>query len=309
VSELGIITNPTSASGRGAKWGAEAATELAALGHRLRDLSRGSWAASYEAAMQHRDELDALVVVGGDGMVHLGAQVCAEHRLPLGIVSAGSGNDVANTLNLPEHRIREAARRIHDGLEGEVAVVDAGKVTGPGIEHPSQPRYFLAVLSAGVDAAVAAVASNMRYPRGPLKYKVATARELPRYQPYGVTIEKDGTTESTTCTLVAVANTPVFGGGLIISPDSSMTDGVLEIVVTEPLTRKEILSLFPKLNDGSHKTDPRLRFEQCTSVKLSQFQGGTTLPVAFADGEMVGAEPLTISVAPKALTVLGGRTD
>ena len=118
MSELGIITNPTAASGRGAKWGAEAATELAALGHRLRDLSRGSWAASYEAAMEHRDELDALIVVGGDGMVHLGAQVCAEHRLPLGIISAGSGNDVANTLRLPEHRIREAARRIQAGLEG-----------------------------------------------------------------------------------------------------------------------------------------------------------------------------------------------
>ena len=190
-----------------------------------------------------------------------------------------------------------------------MAVVDAGKVTGPSIEHPSQPRYFLAVLSAGVDAAVAAVALQMRYPRGPLKYKVATARELPRYQPYGVTIERDGTVENTTCTLVAVANTPVFGGGLIISPDSSMTDGLLEFIVTEPLTRKEILGLFPKLSDGSHKGDPRIRTVQCTSVTLSQFQGGTTLPVAFADGEMVGAEPFTVSVVPRAVTVLGGRAD
>ena len=140
-----------------------------------------------------------------------------------------------------------------------------------------------------VGEAIASVAATMRYPRGPLKYKVATARELPRYQPYGVTVELDGSVESTTCTLVAVANTPVLGGGLIISPDSSMTDGLLEFIVTEPLTRREILGIFPKLSDGSHRGDPRIRTVQCTSVTLSQFQGGTTLPVAFADGERVDA--------------------
>ena len=53
--------------------------------------------------MEHRDSLDALVVVGGDGMAHLGAQVCAEHRLPLGIMAAGSGDDVASSLRLPRH--------------------------------------------------------------------------------------------------------------------------------------------------------------------------------------------------------------
>ena len=129
MSNIGLIVNPTAASGRGVKWGAQAAEELARLGHRLRDLSRGSWAASYEAAMEHRDELDALVVVGGDGMVHLGAQVCAEHRLPLGIMAAGSGDDVASSLKLPRHDMRAAALRVDAGLRGEVATIDAGRVT------------------------------------------------------------------------------------------------------------------------------------------------------------------------------------
>lgn len=307
MSELGLITNPTAASGRGAKWGAEAAAELARLGHRLRDLSRGSWAASYEAAMEHRDELDALVVVGGDGMVHLGAQVCAEHSLPLGVMAAGSGNDVASTLRLPIHDMRAAARRLDDGLTGESVQVDVGRLTGPSIEYPASPRYFLAVLSAGIDAAVAAYGSRLTFPRGPLKYKVATFREIPRYQPYGVSVTLgDGPKEDTRCTLVAVANTPVFGGGLVISPDSSMTDGLLEAVVTEPLTRREILQIFPKLRDGSHKGDPRIRTVQTTSVTITQHMQGATLPVAFADGELVGAEPLVVDVAPLGLTVLGG---
>ena len=128
MAELGLITNPTAASGRGAKWGAEAAAELARLGHRLRDLSRGSWAASYEAAIEHRDELDGLVVVGGDGMTHLGAQVCAEHALPLGLMAAGSGNDVAATLKLPIHDMRAAARRIADTTFREIHVATPAEV-------------------------------------------------------------------------------------------------------------------------------------------------------------------------------------
>ncbi|MGC4174027.1 diacylglycerol/lipid kinase family protein [Demequina sp.] len=310
MAELGLITNPTAASGRGAKWGAEAAAELARLGHRVRDLSRGSWAASYEAAIEHRDALDALIVVGGDGMVHLGAQVCAEHALPLGVMAAGSGNDVASTLKLPIHNMRAAAQRIEAGLRGDVTAVDVGRLTGPSVDHPSSPRYFLAVLSAGIDAAVAAYGSRLTFPRGPLKYKVATFREIPRYRPYGLTVTiGDSTPEVTRCTLVAVANTPVFGGGLVISPGSSMTDGLLEAVVTEPLTRREILQIFPKLRNGSHKGDPRIRTVQTTSVTIAQHQGGATLPVAFADGELVGAEPLVVDVAPLALRVLGGSPD
>ena len=306
MGELGLITNPTAASGRGAKWGALAATELARLGYRLRDLSRGSWAASYEAAMEHRDSLDALVVVGGDGMVHLGAQVCAEHHLPLGIIAAGSGNDVATSLNLPLHDMRGGALRVDAGLRGEITTVDVGRITGPAIEHPAEPRYFVAVLSAGIDAAIASYGSRLTFPRGPLKYKAATLREIPRYRPYGLSVTIDGEAIDTTCTLVAVANTRVFGGGLVISPDSSMTDGLLEAVVTEPLSRGEIVKLFPRLRTGSHLGDPRVRIIRCTSVRIVQHAGGAPLPVAFADGERVGAEPLQVEVVPSALTVLGG---
>ena len=306
MSDLGLITNPMAASGRGAKWGGEAAEELARLGHRLRDLSRGSWAASFEAAMEHRDSLDALVVVGGDGMAHLGAQVCAEHRLPLGIMAAGSGDDVASSLRLPRHDMRAAAKRVDAGLQGEVAVIDAGRVTGPAVEHPAHPRYFLAVLSAGLDAAVAAYGSRLTYPRGPLKYKVATLRELPRYRPYGLSVTIDGESTDTECTLVAVANSRVFGGGLVISPESSMTDGMLEAVVTDPLSRSEVLRVFPKLRNGSHLGDPRVRIVPAKSVRIAAHSGGAPLPVAFADGELVGPAPLDVDVVPGAVSVLGG---
>jgi diacylglycerol kinase (ATP) len=307
VSRIGVITNPTSGSGRGQRWGAEALTALAARGHQLRDLSRGSWAGAYEAAIKHRKDIDALVVVGGDGMVHLGVQVCATRKLPLGIIAAGSGNDAAIALGLPIHDINGAVESIERGLEGDVSVIDLGSVTGPGIELPARPRYFIAVLSAGIDAAVAAYGSNLKFPRGPLKYKVATARELPRFKPYGIRVKADGREWTQECTLVAVANGPVFGGGLIISPASSVLDGKLELVIADPLGKMDVIKLFPKLYDGSHIHDTRIHITPVDEVIIMQTPQGATMPPAFADGELVGAEPLHIKVAKKALRVLGGK--
>ncbi|MBN2177046.1 MAG: diacylglycerol kinase family lipid kinase [Demequinaceae bacterium] len=305
---VGVITNPTSASGRGMRWGHEALAALAAKGHKIRDLTHGSWASAFEAAMRVRDDLDALVVVGGDGMVHLGAQICGGRKdLPLGIVPSGSGNDAANTYGLPEYQIEKAVDRIHEGLHGDVTAVDLGKVSGPGIEEPGDPRYFSAVLSAGIDAAVAAYAANIQRPKGPMKYKVATFREIARFKPYGIKAKADGVEWSSSSTLVAVANTPVFGGGLIISPDSSVTDGWLEVVIADGMSKASLIKIFPKLKDGSHVHDPRIRVERVKNVTISQSDDGATLPAAFADGELVGAEPIKVTVAPRALKILGAR--
>lgn len=307
MSKVGVITNPTSGSGRGRAWGHDTLLELARRGHQIVDLSRGSWSASYEAAIKARRSLDALVVVGGDGMVHLGLQVCAEKRLPLGIVAAGSGNDVAVACGLPVHDIPAAVDRIEAGFAGQIQAIDLGKISGRRVELPAAPRYFGAVFSAGIDAAVASYARKLTYPRGPLKYKWATVMEVPRFKPYGVTVSVDGRQWSQQCTLVAVANATIFGGGLKISPNSLITDGKLEFVIAEALPKRDIVKLFPKLSDGSHVSDPRVRIVQAKKVTISQGSNGARLPVAFADGELVGGEPVTIEVVPKAVRVLGGN--
>ncbi|WP_296665866.1 diacylglycerol kinase family protein [Demequina sp.] len=306
MATLGVITNPTAGSGRGARRGKEALAALAGGGHRLIDLSRGSWAASYEAAMAHRRQIDALVVVGGDGMAHLGLQVCSERKLPLGIIAVGSGDDIACALGLPRHDIAGAVARIEAGLRGESVRVDVGKVTGGGVEEPARPRYFGAVLSAGIDAAVASYARTITHPRGPMKYKVATFREIPRFRPYGVRLKADGREWTQLCTLVAVANAPIFGGGLIITPDASVTDGKLDLVLADAMSKMDILRMFPKLRDGSHVSDPRVRIVRVEEAVISPDPSGAPMPPAFADGELVGATPLTVKVAAKALTVLGG---
>jgi len=205
------------------------------------------------------------------------------------------------------HNIPASVERIEEGLAGEVAMIDLGKVSGRHIELPAAPRYFIAVLSAGSTPQSLRMPGQLTFPRGPLKYKFATVREVPRYKPYGVEVTADGRGGVQRCTLVAVANSPVFGGGLIISPESRVDDGMLELIITEPLGKLEIAKLFPKLYDGSILSEPKVRVIRAKKITIAQSTGGAQLPPAFGDGELVGGGPLTIEVAPKALRVLGAR--
>src|SRR3954453_1457543 len=111
MARVGLIVNPTSGKNTGARIGTEALSLLRAAGGEVVDLS----AADARSAMDQgraaisAGAVDNIVVAGGDGMVHLGANLCAGTGLPLGIIAAGTGNDIARELGLP---VRDAAKAV-----------------------------------------------------------------------------------------------------------------------------------------------------------------------------------------------------
>ena len=80
----------------------------------------------------HRN-VEALVVVGGDGMVHLGLDVVAQTDVPMGIIATGTGNDVARHFGLPARDVEAAADIIDAALRGQgrIEACDAIHVTRP----------------------------------------------------------------------------------------------------------------------------------------------------------------------------------
>ena len=135
MTRLGLIVNPTSGRNSGARIGLEALTLLRAAGTEVLDLSAADARGALEhgrAAIADRS-VDAVVVAGGDGMVHLGANLCAGTDVPLGVVAAGTGNDIARELGLP---VRDAAKAVERILHGRTRPVDAGRlVTAAGEER------------------------------------------------------------------------------------------------------------------------------------------------------------------------------
>ncbi|KRD45828.1 diacylglycerol kinase [Cellulomonas sp. Root930] len=300
---VGLVINPTAGRGRGTQAGRRAHEILRSRGHKVEDLSASTLARATDRARAAAVQgLDALVVVGGDGMVHLGANVVAGTGLPLGIVAAGTGNDVARSLDLPRGDVEASVEAIEHGLLDGPRRVDAVRVGSP--EHAAH-EWYLGVLSCGFDAAINARANEMTWPKGSARYVRALRAELGRFRPYGYRVTLDDRVWESAGTLVAVANTPWFGGGFKIAPDAGVDDGLLDVVVAGPFTRTGVLKIFPGIPQGKHVTHPAVDVYRSRSVLIEPLtELGPTPPVAFADGERIGPLPLRVTVDPGALSIL-----
>jgi len=299
---VAIAVNPTSGRGRGRRCAAEVAARLLATGCELVDAGGESAAEALDRARSAvASGVDALVVVGGDGMVHLGVNAVAGTDVPLGVVPAGTGNDVATTLGLPVRDPAAAADVVTAGLRpgaapARVRRIDAVRGTSAG---GGPPRWFAGVLCGGFDAVVNERANGWAWPRGRMRYNLAIARELPVFRPLPYEIELDGETWRTEAVLVAVGNGTSYGGGMRITPDASLDDGLVDVLVAGPLSKAALVRVFPRVFHGSHVHHPAVTVRRARRVRLS-----TAGVVAYADGERFGELPVELEVVPGALRVL-----
>jgi diacylglycerol kinase (ATP) len=149
---IAVAVNPRASFGRTRHAGKESAGRFRAAGAEVLLLCADSYAGLAQVVEDALESgVDALVVVGGDGMVHLGfnALAGAGCRVPLGIIPTGTGNDVARALGLPLHNLPAACDRALAYLADDGRMIDAGKITAGGTS-----RWFAGVVSAGFDAAV-----------------------------------------------------------------------------------------------------------------------------------------------------------
>ena len=278
------MIGPSSGKGRGP-------AEAAAFQQRVPDStvlggdSRDDALARAKAAVA--DGLDVLVVVGGDGTVHLALQAVAGTGTALAVIPTGTGNDLAHCLGVPTTGVG-AAQAV---LAGDRTAVDAVQVGD---------RWFGCILGTGFDAAVNERANRMTWPRGRRRYDLATLLELRTFRPQPVTLTLDGTRLDRRVMLVALGNARSYGGGMQMCPGADLTDGLLDVVVVNPLARRRLIQLFPRLFKGTHVTDPSVEVHRAAEVVLE----GAPLAV-YADGEAFGHLPLTCRVVPGALSVVG----
>ncbi len=294
-----LAVNPRAGAGRGAALGRAARAALDAAGLAVTELHAPDAAT---AAQTMADAVGAgagaLGVVGGDGMVHLGVNAVAGTSTALGVIPAGTGNDIPRALGLPAG-VGDAVQGIATALAtGSVRAVDAVRCTGA-----SGTRWFAGVLAAGFDAVVNARANSWAdrrgWPQGTARYTLAVLRELPAFREREYTLELDGVRHSTSAMIVAVANTSAYGGGMQIAPGARPDDGLLDVVVAGPIGRAEFARVFPRVFTGRHVDHPHVHVHRVASVCVD-----TPGVVGYADGERVGPLPLRCEAVPGALRLL-----
>jgi diacylglycerol kinase (ATP) len=286
--EIALLTNPTAGKGRGARARHVALPRLRDAGFAVRDLvGRDADEALDLARTAVADGVEAVVVVGGDGMVHLAVQALACTPASLGIIPAGTGNDVARYFDVPRRDALAAADRVIASRPRRIDLARSGS------------QYFVTVLAAGFDAVVNERANRMTWPKGQMRYNLATLAELRTFEPLPYTLELDGVPRRLDAMLVAVGNGPSFGGGLRITEGAVLDDGFLDVVVIKPMSKPDLVRTYPKLFKGTHVTHPQYEHHLARTVTVA-----APGIVSYADGERFGPLPLTIECAPGALSVL-----
>ena len=290
--EVAVLVNAAAGRGRGARSAAAVAAALTAAGVRPRLLTATDRDdAERQCAAAVADGVAAVAALGGDGAAHAALQAVAGTGTPLGLLPAGSGNDLALALGVPRDPAAAASALAEDLHAGLVRRVDAAR-TGD--------RWWATVLCCGFDSAVTDRADRLRWPRGPRRYDVAILAELARLRPREVALTVDGVGGQLEVTLVAVANTAWYGGGLRIAPGADPGDGLLEVVVVGPVSRRELVRTRPRLAAGTHVDHPAVTVLRGREVALHG-AGLTT----WADGDPVCPLPAVSVCVPGALTVTG----
>ncbi|PSL02210.1 diacylglycerol kinase [Haloactinopolyspora alba] len=285
--EVALLVNPAAGRGRGARAGRRAAAALSEAGVPFRVLAgRDVREAGDLAAESVESGARALVVVGGDGMAHLGLQALGGADTPLGIIPAGTGNDLARALGLPLKDAAAAAAVVAGGVEREI---DLGRTDG---------QWFAGVVAAGFDARVNDRVNRMRWPKGPRRYDVATFAELGVFRPIEYHIELDDEVLETEAMLVAVGNVPSYGGGLRITPEAEPDNGLFDVLIVAPVSRMTLVRAFNRVRRGTHLTYPFVSVHRAGRVKLDA--PGIT---AYVDGERLGPLPRIFDLVPRAQRV------
>jgi diacylglycerol kinase (ATP) len=286
--EIALLTNPTAGKGKAAQIRDQALTRLRGAGLVVRNLQGCDVDEAADLAQQCvADGVEALVVCGGDGMVHLAVQALAGTSTVLGIIPAGTGNDVARYFDIPRKDTLAATDRV---IAGRTRTIDLARCGS---------RYFVTVMAAGFDAVVNERANRMTWPRGQMRYNLATLAELRVFEPLPYTLQIDGRELMLDAMLVAVGNGPSFGGGLRITEGAILDDGMLDVVIIKPMSKAGLIRTYPKLFKGTHVTHPQYEHHLARSVTVA-----APGIVSYADGERFGPLPLTVECAPGALTVL-----
>ncbi|MGI8739712.1 MAG: lipid kinase [Gammaproteobacteria bacterium] len=235
-----------------------------------------------------RDEVDLVVLGGGDGTLNAAAPALIETGLPLGILPLGTANDLARTLRIPPD-LRAAAKVI---VDGHVRRIDLGDVNG-------QP--FFNVASMGLSVGMAhELTHDVKQRWGRLGYAVATGRALSRMRPFSAELRYDGETHKVRTLQISVGNGKYYGGGMAVKEGAVIDDGRLDLYSLEFGRLWKLALVYPAFRSGRHGMWKEVRAISCTDVEIR-----TRRPRSVnTDGEITTRTPARFKVLRKAVAVL-----
>ncbi|KTE16894.1 lipid kinase [Sphingopyxis sp. H115] len=231
---------------------------------------------------------DIIVVCGGDGSISSAAPAVIESGLPLGIIPAGTANDLARTLSIP----LDFAAAADVIVEGHSRRIDVGTVNG---------HAFFNVASIGISSELAQKldpAIKKRF--GRLGYAVAALRVILAAQRFRARIREKGESRTVSTYQVAIGNGRLYGGGNVVEENAAIDDGTLDLYSLEVKNLWKLALMLRAFRSGTHGAWKEVRTAKCVEFDIETRR---PMPVN-TDGEIVTATPAHFRVLPRAISVL-----
>ena len=247
-------------------------------------------------SLETAGHFSAALIFGGDGTVHRHLSCLHHQKIPALVVPTGSGNDFAKALGIRSVEIALRAWKQFCSDGREVKEIDLGV-----IHSGSQQTLFCCVAGIGMDAEANARANQLPpWLKSRGGYVLAALRSLSAFKPAEMIINTEGREIRRSAFFIAVGNALSYGGGMKVTPQATLDDGLLDVCVVCKMNKFKLLCWVPTIFFGEHlrlkeveyfKT-PRLRIDAERRLYL------------YADGDFAGQTPVNIRLITRGLRVI-----
>lgn len=255
--------------------------------------------AKNEAMSMKKGEYDFVVAIGGDGTLNevVNGVALGKNETPIAVISAGTVNDFANYLSLPQG-IDEFCDLIRDF---NIKEVDLGRIDG---------TYFMNVLAGGLLSDVGyKVPKELKAIFGKMAYYVECAKDIPKnlFHSIPISVKTEEFSEECECLLFIVANSQSVGGFRNAAPLASVSDGLLDVLILKKVEVAQLSNLLLKIVQGDHINHPNVEYFQTKKIDIDILDDSKV--VVDYDGECFGELPVTIEVVPKAVKIIVPKSE
>jgi diacylglycerol kinase (ATP) len=239
-----------------------------------------------------KDGYDIVIAMGGDGTLGAVIRGIAGSKVTLGIIAAGTENDIARSLGIPDD-VQQASAII---ASGHTRRLDLGQVS----TKKKKKFYFFMLTAIGLTATIFPIIKEV--PEGKLSgisKAVATLFKFESKPIVNLTLDDESKIEVETM-LVTIANTPLIGAKNLVAPDASMEDGLLDIAVYPGFGKADLLAYFAKTAHEGATPDGTIQRYRARKIRVKT---SPKLDIA-AEGIILGKGTARIKILPGALRVL-----
>jgi diacylglycerol kinase (ATP) len=246
--------------------------------------------------LQDPTNLSAALIFGGDGTVHRHLSQLHQYKIPTLVVPTGSGNDFAKALGIRSVDIALRAWRQFCAEGKNVREIDLGVIRAGG-----QEALFCCVAGVGMDAEANARANRMPpWLKSRGGYVLAALQSLIAFKPAEMSIMTEGREIRRSAFFIAVGNALSYGGGMKVTPQATLDDGLLDVCLVSKMNKLKLLCWVPTIFFGQHLRLKQVEYLQATEVTID---ADRKLDL-YADGDYAGQTPVKIGLIQQGLRVV-----